>query len=264
MNTKRALVLVVLSLGVAAGTLPLVAADLPMIRQPNDPAFSAADRSALSTAWTAIERLLKPGYDLPRIVAVSGRQWTDADYVQFAAGALQSAGYTPMLATGAWAGVTRTWALIGVPVSLGMTYIPVEAAPALLVSGGSIGQIAWQGGVSGTSFDARYLTFTQATAIAPNMPPAVSLSPTERYVVVDETTALMVIGADPDGVILFFDWTFSNGTRITDVRATLWHTFRETGRATVNVTAVDARGARTNLSLDVEVLAERPDCGCGH
>lgn len=263
MSTKRILVLVVLSLGLAASSLPLAAADLPVVRQPNDPALTAADRTALASAWAAIETLLRPGFVLSRVVQLSGRQWAESDYVQFTAGVIQSAGYAVSLATGIWAGASRTWILAGVPVSLGITYIPIEAAPSLLPSTSWIGQIAWQGGVSGTSFDARYLSMTGATALAPNMPPAVNVSVAERYAVVDETTTLMVTGTDLDGVILFFDWTFADGTRITDPRATLWYTFREVGETTVRVAVYDTRGGRANLETRVDVLAVRPDCGCG-
>jgi hypothetical protein len=261
---KRLVLVIALFVGLAVSSLPLVAADLPVVRQPNDPAFSAADRAALATAWTAVEKLLKPEYSLARLVHLSGHEWADADFAQFVAGTLQSAGYTVLLASGPWAGTTRTWILVGVPVSSGLAYLPVEAAPSLLTSSSAIGQIAWQGGASGTSFDSRYLDFTQAQALAPNAPPAVTVVVAERYAVVDETTTLMVNGSDPDDAILFYAWQFSDGTKIADPRATLWYTFREVGDATVHMTAFDVRGGRTDLSLVVEVLAERPDCGCTH
>jgi hypothetical protein len=260
---KRLVLLVAVFAGLALSSASLFAADLPVVRQPNDPAFSAADRSALSAAWAAVEKLLRPGYSLTRLVHLSGRQWADADYAQFVAGALQSAGYATLLATGTWAGATRTWVLAGVPVSLGLAYLPIEAAPSLLTSNSAIGQIAWQGGSSGTSFDARYQSFSQALALAPNVPPAVTLSLGERYAVIDVTTTFQVLGTDPDDGILFYDWQLTDGTRITDPRATLWYTFREVGDVTLNVAAFDVRGGRTDVSLEVEVLAEKPDCGCG-
>ncbi|MCX6092281.1 MAG: hypothetical protein NTX23_05390 [Candidatus Bipolaricaulota bacterium] len=260
---KRLALFVAVFAGLALSSVSLFAADLPVVRQPNDPVFSAADRSALSDAWTAIEKLLRPDYSLTRVVQLSGRQWADTDYAQFVAGALQSAGYTTLLATGMWAGATRTWVLAGVPVSLGLAYLPVEAAPSLLTSSSAIGQIAWQGGASGTSFDARYLSFSQAVALSPNAPPAVILSLGGGDAVVDVTTTFQVLGTDP-GAIFFCYWEFGDGTRIADARLTLWHTFRETGDVTVNVAVFGVRGARTDLSLVVEVLAEKPDCGCGH
>jgi hypothetical protein len=260
---KRLVLVIALFVGLAVSCLPLVGAELPVVRQPNDPAFSVADRAALAAAWTAVDKLLRPDYTLARLVHLSGREWTDADFAQFVAGTLQSAGYTVLLASGPWAGdTTRTWILVGVPVSAGLAYLPVEAAPSLLTSSSTIGQIAWQGGASGTSFDSRYLGFSQASALAPNVPPAVTVRVAEQYAVVDVTTTFMVTGSDPDDAILFFDWTFSDGTKIADPRATLWYTFREVGDATVNVTAFDVRGARTDLSLAVEVLAVEPDCGC--
>ncbi len=260
---KRLVLLVAVFAGLVVSSALLLAADLPVVRQPNDPAFTAADRNALSAAWTAIENLLKPGYSLTRLVQLSGRQWADADYAQFVAGALQSAGYTTLLATGTWAGATRTWVLVGVPVSLGLAYLPVEAAPSLLTSNSTIGQIAWQGGASGTSFDTRYLGFVQALALAPNAPPAVAIEIGGKWVVVDETATFLVLGSDPDGGILFILWRFGDETTIADTRSVLWYTFREVGDVTVTVTVFDDRGARTDLSLAVEVLAVRPDCGCG-
>lgn len=262
MSTK-CLLLAVLVVGLATPSLSLLASDLPVVRQPSDPALAATDRAALAAAWTAIETALRPGFVLSRVVQLSGRQWAEAEYVQFAAGVIQSTGFATSLVTGSWGGAPRTWIVAGVPVSFGMTYIPIEAAPALLASKSWIGQIAWQGGASGTSFDVRYLGFTQAVPVAPNAPPAVNLGVAERYAVVDETTTLMVTGTDPDGALLFFDWLFSDGTRITDPRATLWYTFREVGNATVGVTVFDTLGGKTSLSMVVEVLAERPECGCG-
>jgi hypothetical protein len=261
---KRLLLLIVLFVSLAVSTLSLVGAGLPVVRQPNDPATSAADRAALAAAWTAVEGILNAGYPLSRL-QMSKLGWSDGDFVQFTAGTLQSAGYTVLLASGSWAaGTMRTWILVGVPLSNGLGYIPVEAAPSALTSNVAIGQIAWQGGVSGGSFDSRYLNFTQAVAVAPNLPPAVTLSIAERYVVADAPATLMVAGSDPDGAILAYLWTFSDGTKIAGTQPVLWYTFREVGDATVTLTAIDTRGARTTQSVVAEVLAVRPDCGCNH
>lgn len=259
---KRLVLLIVLFVSLGVSTLSLVGADLPVVRQPNDPGYSAADRAALTAAWTAVEGILKAGYPLSPL-EMGKLGWADSDFVQFAAGTLESAGYTMLLVTGSWAGTTRTWILVGVPLSSGLGYIPVEAAPSALGSSSAIGRIAWQGGVSGGSFDPRYLSFSQAVALAPNLPPAVTLSIAGRYVVVGETTTLMVTGSDPDGAILAYLWTFSDGTEIAGTRAVLWYTFHDTGDATVTLTAIDTRGARMTQSVVAEVLAEEPDCGCG-
>jgi hypothetical protein len=261
---KHLLLLIVLFVSLAVSTLPLVGAELPVVRQPNDPGYSVADRAALAAAWTAVERILNAGYPLSS-VEMRRLGWSDSDFVQFAAGTLQSAGYTMLLATGSWAaGTTRTWILAGVPLSSGLGYIPVEAAPSALGSSSAIGEIAWQSGVSGGSFDPRYLSFTQATALAPNVPPAVKILITGSYVVVDEPATLMVTGSDPDGAILAYLWAFSDGTQIAGTRPVLWYAFRETGDVTVTLTVIDTRGAQTTLSAEAEVLAVEPDCGCGH
>jgi hypothetical protein len=262
---NRVFVLLALLAGLVLFSFSVAASDLPAVKQPSDPSLSAADRAALSAAWTAVEALLKPDYQLARMVQLSGRQWADAEFAQFTAGVLQSAGYTALLATGSWSsGTTRTWILVGIPASQGVAYFPVEAAPSMLVSSRSIGQIAWQGGASGTTYDTRYLSFAGATALDPNAPPAVSVGVAESYAVVEETTTLLVTGSDPDDAMLFFDWTFSDGTKIADPRATLWYTFHDTGKTTILVSAYDVRGAHTDLTLDVNVLATRPDCGCHH
>ncbi len=260
---KRLLPLAIVLALVVSFSISVLGADLPVVRQPNDSVYSAADRAALATACAAIEDLLRPDYSLSRLAHVGGLVWGDADFVQFAAGTLQAAGYTVFLASGAWgADATRTWILAGVPLSSGLGYIPVEAVPSALASNFTIGQIAWQGGVSGTSFDSRYQSFAQATALAPNSPPVVVLSIGERYAVKDETTALQVLGTDPDDAILGYVWTISDGTTIDDRGRTLYYTFNDVGDATVTVVVLDVRGARTTLSEDIEVLAERPDCGC--
>jgi hypothetical protein len=261
---KRLLLFSVLFVSLVVSTLSLVGAELPVVRQPNDPDYSAADRAAIAAAWTAVEGILKAGYPLSS-VQMGKLGWSDSDFVQFAAGTLEFAGYTTFLATGSWAaGMTRAWILVGVPISGGLGYIPVEAAPSALGSSSAIGQIAWQNGVPGGSFDSRYLNFTQAVALAPNSPPAVRLSIAERYVVVDVPATLMVTGSDTDGVILAYLWALSDGTKIVGTQRVLWYTFREVGDATVTLTAIDTRGAQTTLSVEAEVLAVEPDCGCGH
>jgi hypothetical protein len=259
---KRLLLLIALFVSLVVSTLSLVGADLPVVRQPNDPGYSAADRAALAAAWAVVEGILKAGYPLSPL-QMGKLGWSDSDFVQFAAGTLESAGYTVLLASGSWAaGTTQTWILVGVPISGGLGYIPVEAAPSALPSNVAIGQIAWQSGVSGTSFDPRYLNFTQAIVPAPNSPPAITLSIAGRYVVVDVPATLIGAGSDPDGAILAYLWMFSDGTKIAGTQPVLWYTFRETGDATVTLTVVDTRGARTTVSAEAEVLAVEPDCGC--
>jgi hypothetical protein len=261
---KRVVLLIVVGVCLSVAPLSIAAADLPVVRQPGDPSYSVADRATLAAAWTEMEALLRPVFSLSRLLPLRDLSWGDSDYVQFAAGTLQSAGYATLLATGPWdGGATRTWILAGVPLSNGVGYIPVEAVPSALASSSTIGQVAWQGGATGTSFDSRYLRFAQAAPLAPNMPPAVALSIGERYAVVDVTTTFQVMGTDSDGGILGYIWTISDGTVIVDPRATLWYTFRQTGDATVTAVVLDTRGARTTLVEQVEVLAERPDCGCG-
>ncbi len=105
---KRLLLLIALVVSLVVVTLPLVAADLPVVRQPSDPAFSAADRAAMASAWGAIQDTLQADFSLARFVHLQGLSWSDADFVQFAAGTLQAAGYTVLLATGSWAAGCRT------------------------------------------------------------------------------------------------------------------------------------------------------------
>jgi hypothetical protein len=261
---KRTFVLLALVVGFGVASLPLAAADLPVVRQPNDPAYSAADRGALSAAWTAVADLLRADFSLPRVAQLRGLIWSDADYAGFVAGTLQAAGYTAYLVTGPFAGASRSWVLAGVALPSGAVgYLPVEAAPSLLTSTSVFGQIAWQNGVPGTSFDPRYLAFTQAQLLPPNMPPATTFTIAGGWVAVDITATFLVMGSDPDGGLLAFIWEFSNGEKIVDTRLTLWYTFKEIGDAWAKLTVVDTRGARTVQTIEIDVLAEKPDCGCG-
>lgn len=264
---KRLLLLTALVVSLGILTLPLVAADLPVVRQPSDSAFSAADRAALASAWVAIQDTLKADFSPARFAHLQGLSWSDADFVQFAAGTLQAAGYTVLLATGSWAaGTSHTWILVTVSASFGPTYVPVEAVPALLPSASMIGEIAWQGGVAGSSFDVRYLTFEQAVALPPSPPPSVAFHVADPFVVVDAPATLMVTGSDPSNAILAYLWTFPDGTKIADTRLVFWYTFHQVGEATVILTAINVRGARTSLSDTVNVLETGPDaCDChGH
>ncbi len=261
---KPLLVLTALVVSLGVLTLPLVAADLPAVLQPSDSAFSAADRAAMASAWAAIQDTLKADFSPARFAHLQGLTWSDADFVQFAAGTLQAAGYTVLLATGSWAvGTSHTWILVGVPVSFGLAYVPVEAAPAMVPSSSKIGQIAWDGGVAESSYDARYLTFEQAAVLPPNSPPNVAFHVADAFVVVDEPATLMVTGVDPNNAVLAYIWTFSDGTKIADTRLVFWYAFHSVGEATVNLVAISVRGARTSLSDTVNVLEVAPeDCHC--
>jgi hypothetical protein len=263
---KRLLLLTALVISLGTLTLPLVAADLPVVRQPSDSAFSAADRAAMASAWVAIQDALKADFSPARFAHLQGLSWSDADFVQFAAGTLQAAGYTVLLATGFWGGMSHTWILVTLSASFGPTYVPVEAVPALLPSSSMIGQIAWQDGVAGSTFDVRYLTLEQAVALPPSSPPSVAFHVADPFVVVDAPATLMVTGSDPSNAILAYLWAFPDGTKIADTRLVFWYTFRQVGEATVNLTAISVRGARTNSSDTVNVLETGPAaCDChGH
>ncbi|MEW5827163.1 MAG: hypothetical protein AB1778_10075, partial [Candidatus Bipolaricaulota bacterium] len=122
---RRAVLRLGLAVVLLAGSLASVAtaADLPVVRQPNDPAYSAADRTALAAAWAAVDPILAAGTPIPAFRLVQNG-WSERDFLLFAAGTLQSAGYSVFLATGALTpGVEHTWLLVGVALPGGTGYL---------------------------------------------------------------------------------------------------------------------------------------------
>ena len=133
----------------------------------------------------------------------------------------------------------------------------------MVTSRSALGQIAWQAGAVNTSFDTRYVSFSQAVPPAPNVPPSVVLSVADSFVVAGSTTTFVVTGGDPDGFVLAYIWTFEDGTRVIDTRPVFWHVFSDTtGKSTVVLEVVDNRGTRTSTSVTKSVVSTAPDCGC--
>jgi hypothetical protein len=245
--------LVVFSLVLAAQTVTVL--------QPSDAGYSSAERAALLAGATAVQNILDEGFPFPRFRLIQ-QGWTDDAFIQFAAGTLRTAGYSILLAQGTISEAAHTWILVGIDLGDRTGWIPVEGAASWVSSEYRIGEIAWQGGVAGGSFDSQYLTYSQTVALAANVPPQISLNDLNRNVVVDVKATFQAVGSDPDGTILAYEWTINGRDTLIDTRSTLWYTFSKTGKATVDLVVIDNRGAKTTASVTVDVLAEDPGCGC--
>jgi hypothetical protein len=236
-------------------------AETVTVLQPSDSGYSSTERTALLAGADAVQKVLNEGFPFPRFRLIQ-QGWTDDAFIQFAAGTLRSAGYSVVLAEGTMSGVARTWILVGIDLGSRTGWIPVEAAASWVSSEYRLGEIAWQGGVAGGSFDSRYLAFSQTVALAPNAPPAITLTEPNRNVIVDVRATFQAVGSDPDGTIIAYQWTFGDRDTLTDTHATVWYAFKDAGEQTVHLVVIDNRGGRTTASVTVDVLAEDPGCGC--
>lgn len=251
--TLTVLLLTVISCAAVLGAGPSVSVLPPS-------AYTGPDRAAFTAGVDAIGRQLQAGYPVPRARLVK-LGWSEPQFVDLAAGTLRQAGFRVLLADGDFAGTPHTWILVGIELSAGYAWVPVEASPVWLSSEWQFGAIAWQG-APGAAFDPRYSAFTATRELAANRPPQIVLMPPRTAVVIDEDTTFLVTGSDPDGTIIAYIWTIDGEETLVDTRAMFRYAFSKLGEHHVALEVVDNLGGRTAASVDLEVLAEDPGCGC--
>ncbi|MGB2983192.1 MAG: PKD domain-containing protein [Candidatus Bipolaricaulia bacterium] len=242
------------------GSLGAVAADVPVVLQLSDPAFSASERSEILAGAEAVKRILSEGHPVSssRLVA---QGWIDRDFVLFAAGSLQSLGYETVIVEGVGeSGVNQLWILVGIALSDRTAWVPVEAVPSN-VGSRRLGRIPWTG-ASGTPFTPMYLAFDRVIELAPNAAPTASFIATGN-IVVDERTSLHSHANDPDGKIIAYVWSIDGEEAAVKTTAIYNHVFIGLGDRDVTLVVIDNRGARGTFTKTLEVLTEEEaSCGC--
>jgi hypothetical protein len=242
-----------------SGLLGAQAADVPVVLQPTDPAaFSASERAELLAAAEDVERILQQGYPIPFTRLVS-KGWLDRDFVVFAAGILQFAGYEVVVVEGEdGSGGSRLWILVGIPLGERTGWIPVEASP-LSETSCLFRRVPWVGDAGG-EFDASYLVFDRVVELVPNSAPTAQIA-VIGMVVVDEQNTMHARVQDRSGAIIAYVWSVDGEEVEVSTNFVFRHTFTEIGEHEVTLVAFDDRGAQATATELVDVLAEGA-CGC--
>ena len=243
------------------GFLGAQAADVPVVLQPTDSAFSSSDRAVLLAAAEDVERILRQGYPIGYSrLASSG--WLDRDFVVFAAGTLQFAGYEIAVVEGSdGSGGNRLWILVGFSLGERVGWIPVEATPSEVGAPWLLGRIPWAG-VSGSEFDASYLAFERVVGLAVNAAPTARIA-RAGAVVVDELTSFSGRAEDRDGTIIAYAWSVDGEALEVSTNFVLRYTFTEVEEYELTLVVFDDRGAQATATEIIEVLADR-DCSCSN
>jgi hypothetical protein len=254
------LLAVSLLLVLLVGLLTAQAADVPVVLQPTDPAFSASERATLLAAARDVERVLQGGCPVSYSGLVS-KGWLDRDFVVLTAGILQSAGYEVVVVEGDdGSGGSLLWILVGIPLGERTGWIPVEASPS---DGASchLRGVAWSGN-SDTEFEASHLTFDRVVELAPNAAPTARIV-SIGMVVVDEQTSFHGRAEDRDGTIIAYVWSIDGEEVEVSTNFVLRYTFTDIKEYEVTLVVFDNRGAQATATKVIEVLAEGNRGCCG-
>jgi len=243
---------------VLLASISLVGADAPVVMQPNETAYSAADVAALSEEIAALERFLSNS-PLASRRTFAPNEWQSADFAAYTAGILDGAGYEPALVSSSgWEGSAHTWLLVGVPVGATTAWIPVEASPAAGQSQQILGHVPSSTNASGeTWFEEPYSLFDSVVSLSPNLPPVATIRALSLTVETRDLLRFYSIGSrDPDGVVTLYQWDFGDGEIIETTNTYARHEFRNPGNFHVTLTVFDNRGERA--SAQIQLFAAEP------
>ena len=245
-------------------SLAAMGSQTPTILQPDDPAYSAAERGALLGAVSQLESLLSASFPVARS-RLSGLGWTEQDFAAFTAGKIEQGGYTAVLVRGTDAtGAPSVWIAVGVALGSRTGWIPVEPMPNDRSNEWQLGFVPTLIRGSAVQFDSNYLTYGTVIELPVNLSPVAGIRRPLTVLVAGEKETIYGYGsADPDGQIILYQWRIDDEDPIETSNWSLRHTFEEVGEFTITLTVIDNRGATASTSIVVEVLEEDPGCGCG-
>jgi len=261
----RKLVVGILLLGIVS--VLAVAQDVPVLVQPQEAGYSAAQLSALETQMNQLNvRLGDFSLGSKKKLGVGG--WTAEKFAAYTAGNLQRLGYHAVIVSRLLPdGTTKVW--VAVRVDLGGVYawIPVEPVMNPSVFQPDLGDIPLVGALV---YNSDYLNYSTIVTLPANIPPTAAIRVPMSDVVETEASAWFGNSSvDPDGEIVLFQWTFGEEVQRTSYTISAWYTFDTGGQEyPVSLTVTDSRGAQATAMTTVYVLTlqEKADkaCGCGH
>jgi len=251
---KRLLFLPIVLL-VALGVL---AADPPLL-QPSS--YLPQAQAALHAGIDSVTGILNAGYPVSHR-RLESLGFTDADFVTFVAGTINSFGYqVKIVSVDDWNGEPHAFILVGIDLGDdGIAWVPVEADRSFLDSFWALGIIPWDED-SPDRFDPRYLSYDRIVGYVAVTPPSLTMMPPGSPVINNPAaTMVFVEGARA----IAYQWSIDGGETITTNGNSIWHTFTEAGEHTVSVTVIDEFGGRAQAQGTFEVLEKRHQCHCSN
>jgi len=258
--------MMVVSMVALCASFLATAEETPPAVQVDEAGYSASLRAALDEAIQELERVLRDA-DLGSQKGLGQNGWDAVDFAAYTAGSLERHGYrTAIVRRDAAAAEARVWVLVGLEFHGTAVWVPVEPLPDPSRRQSTLGGIPAVGtpGGEGLRFDERYVVYDSVVQLPPNVPPVAAIRPPAQPI--EEKTAIAWFGHasfDPDGEIVSYRWTFGGDEPQTTISSSTWHTFPAIGTYTVVLTVTDSRGAQSSTPLNVEVVEESEDCGCG-
>lgn len=266
---RRSIALVV-SLLFLASTACVVAATAPVFVQPQQSGLSGAALSALESAVAQLVGTLRvQSYASGKSFGSGG--WTPQQFAAYTAGTLERLGYVTAIVAGqAVSGeALRVWVGVRIDLEVGLSvWVPVEPiAGDVDKPQTALGVVPLREG-SALSYDEAYLVYDRAVDLPPNLPPTARINIPNRLVENRLIGWSAGQSTDPDGEIVYYEWTFDGRTRGGTSPIGV-HRFSAGGATyTVTLTVTDSRGAQHTANVQAYVMteaeAEREACGgCG-
>jgi hypothetical protein len=257
--------MMVVSMVALCASFLATAEEAPLVVQTGEAEYSASLRAALDEAIQVLERVLRDA-DLGSQKGLGQNGWDAVDFAAYTAGALERHGYrTAIVRRNDGTAEGRVWVLVGLELPGATVWVPVEPLPDPSRRQSTLGVIPTVETPGGElRFDERYVAYDSIVQLVPNVPPVAVIRPPAQPI--EENTATAWFGHtsfDPDGEIVSYQWTFGGDEAQTTISSSTWHTFPAIGIYTVVLTVTDSRGAQSSTSLNVEVVEESEDCGCG-
>jgi hypothetical protein len=243
-------------------TCTLLGAEVPVVLQPGDDSFTAADRAAIAAGTAELDQVLREGYPVPTF-RLNG--WMDADFAVFVAGYLGSSGYEAVVVEGSGpsGGEHRVWVLAKFVLEGGVLWVPIEVAPSVVGTSARLGIVAWSDGQQ-TEFGSSYTNFDRVVELASHPAPTVKISVSAQPVAGVSAPIHALSTASP--VIIAYVWTIEGDdlVYVETNAATFRYTFPAAGAHNVSLTVYDRWGNRGTDTKEVDVSDEGFSCGCHH
>ncbi len=255
---------------IAVLSVPLLGADKISVLPPNGTGYSVDELASIQQAIVTLADILND-YSFGSYRYFDPSEWMSSDFSAYTAGILASDGYvTQLVRQDGWPDGTHTWVLVGIPVSSGTAWIPVEASPTLGKRQSYLGSIPTYVDTEGTLwFDAAYTTFQAEVSLPKNIPPIVSIRVVPTQSIVGQDVTFMALASyDPDGEMVHYDWDIAGLE--TSHASTVRTAFQTAGTYTITLVGTDSRGAATTASIDFQVrnpgqpvpASASGGCGC--
>jgi len=229
--------------------------ELPVVRQPNDPSFSALEASSIAQEIAALSSILSNS-PLGSRRTFASSEWQSGDFARYTAGVLTEQGYRTVLVwDSGWTDGVHTWILVAIPAGETIAWIPVEPSPETGYAQELLGRIPSSGDATGTpSFDAAYISFSESAELPPNLSPVPRIRPPSPPIEPRDTIRISALGSyDPDGDIVLYIWDLGDGTTKTSAARYVRHKFLRAGTFEIILTVVDSLGSQTSTVTPLHV-----------